>query len=74
MIGTPGTPLAKAQEARGYQQAFFLCRELAQMKAHLMTPEGWEILVRIQTYCGWRYNDILLSGTDFAPKPWRERQ
>ena len=67
------TPLSRAQEARGYQSAYFLLRDLSAMKAYQISLEGWQLLMRVKDYCGWRYNEIVFRGTEFAPKPWRSR-
>jgi hypothetical protein len=66
-------PLNKLQIARGYQQAFFLLRDLAATKAHLLSKDGWERLVRATEYVGIRYNEVVLAGTEFEPKPWKSR-
>lgn len=62
------TPLAKAIEARGYQCAYFLLRDLAALKAHQISMDGWQVLMRAKDYCGDRYNELTLGGTEFAPK------
>lgn len=67
------TPLAKAIESRGYQSAYFLLRDLAATKAHLLSMEGWQLLMRVKDYCGWRYNTITLGGGEFGPGAWRSR-
>lgn len=67
------TPLAKAIEARGYQCAYFLCRDLGAMKAHQLSMEGWQLLMRVKDYCGFRFNEITLGGSQFAPQGWRSR-
>ena len=65
--------MTRVQEARGYQHAYFKLRELAAMKAHTMTNEGWDFVSRAMEYCGNRYNHILLGGTEFAPPAWRAK-
>jgi hypothetical protein len=67
------TPLAKAIEARGYQCAYFVVRDLAATKAHLLSMEGWQKLMRVRDYLGWRYNTITLGGSEFDPGAWRSR-
>jgi hypothetical protein len=67
------TPLAKAIEARGYQCAYFLVRDLAATKAHMLSMEGWQLLMRVKDYLGWRYNTLTLGGSEFDPGAWRSR-
>lgn len=63
---------SKADEARPYQQSYFELDAMGRTQAHLMSLEGWQLLMRVRDYLGWRYNAIVLAGTPFAPKPWRE--
>lgn len=64
-------PLTKHQIARGYQDAYFMLRDLCALKAHQITREGWEKLVRISGYVGERYNEVVLAGTGFPPQSAR---
>ena len=64
-------PLPRQEIARGYQNAFFMLRDLSRTQAHLMTQEGCQIVLDACSYVGWRFNKITLANSDFNPGPWR---
>jgi hypothetical protein len=66
-------PSVKVHEAAAYLQSYFDMRELARTKAHLMPRELYERVCRVRDYCGFRYNDLTLGGSEFSPPEWRSR-